>query len=1033
MTLSKATISKNFWELPELTQINRLPMVNTLLPFDSAKNAKSFSMAKSEYYLDINGIWDFILLNNPNESFDNKPWSKIKVPGNWTMQNLGDAPIYTNVKMPFENNPPIVPTDNPTGIYRTTFALPDNWNERRVVIHFGGVESVLEVYLNGYFIGLSKDSRLPAEFDLTNFVQAGDNELICKVIRWSDSSYLEDQDHWWQAGIFRQCYLYSTNKFGYLNDVFANGDYDIEFGNGLLNVEASIGFFFNQHTDNFWQQGPKEDFIIEYELTDKANNTYWKESSRVSYSFKVDQYTSKVQAVIPHAKAWSSETPNLYILSVVLKNHKNQVIEAKALKVGFRNLQVKDRELLINGKAVLIRGVNRHEHDQFEGKTLSLESMIQDIKLLKQFNFNAVRNCHYPNDHRWYDLCDEYGIYLIDEANVEAHANYSTICRTSRWKNAFVDRTERMVMRSRSHVCIFAWSLGNESGFGDNHVASSKAIRALDNSRLIHNEGELMELWSQWPLNYNSKGFNLSNNMVDPMYPTIQSIIECAEQNTNDRPVILCEYNHAMGNSNGSLCDYWDAFKKYKGLQGGFIWDWVDQGLVKTDDKGVSYWAYGGDFGETSHDFDFCINGMIWPDRTPHPAMYEFKHLTQQVNVKMIDFDEFEVINEHDFRNLRHLEGQWELLVAGVKVESGELKNLFAEPSFSQTFKLNYQTKCVKESQKVHINFSFRMKEKTAWCDAKHVVATNQFEITPLFEVIKNEIAVAQVNEITLKKNKLSCDKISLTCNQETGVVALAFDGKKVLSELAEFNIFRATTDNDGIRDWSGQENKPLGLWQKAELNNLTKSLIALDIVKDCEEFATITRQFKFENSSKQSIDFLQQIRLFNTGKIEVKQHYSFDKTLPSLPRVGVISTTEKGFENIEYLGKGPFENYIDRNRASFYGFYKDKVTSMYTPYILPQENGNRTGVEKLLVDNEEVLIEFIAQGVPFEFGVSHFSASELFNARHTNDLKPNKATFITLDLIQRGLGTGSCGPQTLEQYTIEPGEYEFNFEIEIK
>ena len=1030
--MKKNNVSKNFWEIPELIEINRLPMTAELMTFDSAENALTFDYSKSPYYMDINGTWDFILLDNPTEDYSDKPWEKIKVPGVWTMQGFKDKPNYTNLVMPFDNNPPLVPAENPTGIYKTSLNIPQSWQDRRIILHIGGAESVLAVYCNGYFVGLSKDTRLPAEFDLTEFITIGENELICKVIRYSDASYIEDQDQWWNGGIYRNCYLYSTNKLGYLNDIFANGDFDLETHEGILSLETNIGILADFSGDVIWSlKGPRNPFYVKYSLTDKDDQLVFNETVKISHSFREDQYTAKSSKRLPKINPWSSESPYLYKLSVELFDHENNLIEAKALKVGFKNLKIENQELLINGKAVLIRGVNRHEHDQFTGKTVSVETMLQDIKLLKQFNFNAVRNSHYPQDIRWYELCDEYGIYLIDEANIESHANYASICRNTRYKKAFVERCERMVLRTRSHASIIEWSTCNESGFGDNHIAAIDAILKLDKSRIIHNEGECHEFWSQSPFNFVRYGKHELNGSINRMYPPIKDIVLAAQNKVTDRPVILCEYSHAMGNSNGSLADYWDAFKSVHGLQGGFIWDWVDQGLVTKNAEGKEYWAYGGDFGETIHDFDFCCNGLISADRTPHPAMYEFKHVAQHVNVDMIDFNTFQVNNDFDFSDLRNVKGSWELLVDGKAVEAGNLPELYAGPGEAQVFEIDYSTMAIKENERVHINFYFSYITPESWCDAEHVIANEQFELTPNFAVLDDEDD-PEVNDVKVIDNSLSCKDLTLTVDKNNGKITVNKGNSLIIKDLASFNPFRAPTDNDGIKGWTGQDKKAMGLWLAAGLNKLSEKLIDLQISQLSDVCATIFRTYEYSNEAGQTIKFEQEISLYGNGKIEVEQSYDFDKTLPSLPRIGVINTTAEGFENVTYWGLGPQENYIDRNRGAFYGCYDTTVRDMFFPYIMPQENGNRTNVDKVIISNgtNSININYLSQ--PFEFGASHYTNEDLFKAFHTIELVERKETFVTIDLAQRGLGTNSCGPATLPEYCLEPGEYNFCFELEI-
>ena len=646
---------EKLYELPELTELNRLPMHGAEIPFPDQASAMTREYSNSTWYRSLDGKWGFTLYHTPGEvpaeivspawNGENKE-NRIKVPSNWTLAGYFDKPIYTNSRMPAGfPPPPRTPDENPTGIYRKKFRLPASWKGRRTILHIGGAESYLEVYVNGSFAGMGKDTRLPSEFDITPWVTDGENLLVCKVIRWSDSSFVEDQDQWWMAGIYRSVYLYSTADV-LTGDLFVNGDYDVKNGNGILDVSVQCtfippritggtGYFGNSST------GPREDHRVEVELFDGKNKSVFKEAHTVSHAFRETNYMAKFRSLLPGVSPWSAEDPALYTLTVSLFDGKGKLIECRCKRTGFRNIRIEGRDLLFNGKRVLIRGVNRHEHSMTGGKTLTMDEMIRDIRMLKQYNFNAVRTSHYPCDHRWYDLCDEYGIYLLDEANLESHGCYATLCRDPRWRNAWISRGERMVLRDRSHVSIFGWSTGNESGNGENHTAQIRAMLALDDTRTIHHEGELKEFWNQ-PGNLPKGGQKALNNYFNPMYPAHEVLEKYGNDPGSDRPCILSEYSHAMGNSCGALCHYWELFYSLPGLQGGFIWDWIDQGLKTRNAAGKSIIAYGGDFGEAYHDFDFCCNGMIAADRRVHPQMFEFRHLAQYVKITQPDPEKLE-------------------------------------------------------------------------------------------------------------------------------------------------------------------------------------------------------------------------------------------------------------------------------------------------------------------------------------------------------------------------------------------------------
>jgi beta-galactosidase len=1039
----KWNISQNLWETPEFTNVNRLPMHSLLIPFQDSETARTRDRNQSNWFMDLNGDWKFELLKRPENTptdfaetkYDDSKWSSIKVPSNWTLQGFWDQPIYTNVKMPFENNPPIVPKNNPTGLYRMEFKLPKDWKNRRTIISFGGVESVLEVFLNGQYIGMSKDSRLACEFDLTPAIKSGKNILAVRVIRWSDASYIEDQDHWWMAGIYRDVYLYSTDH-AYIEDVFSNGDLDLETNDGILTVQTKLGFsVYEQPGRQFDTSGPQEDYLLELELTDRDGKVIWANTDRVSYSFREQSYISRIEAVVPRIAPWSAEAPNLYYLTISLKDQCGKQIESRCSRVGFRNIIVEDRMLLFNGQCVMIKGVNRHDHDEYQGKTVPLETMLQDIFLLKKFNFNAVRTSHYPNDPLWYELCDEFGIYILDEANVETHDNYATLCRDPRWENSFVERPARMVMRDRCHPCIFGWSLGNESGHGENHEKAAMAVRDLDPTRILHHEGEIKHTWTQGSNAFDNRTQNLYNDFINPMYPTIETLIKWArEEGSDPRPFIMCEYSHAMGNSNGSLHEYWEAFETYHGLQGGFIWDWVDQGLAKTDEKGQKYWGYGGDFGEKIHDFDFCINGMIWPDRTPHPCMYEFKYLTQPVGIEEEDlFDGMiRVTNKQYFTDMNWLKGTWELTVDGEVVETGEFDAPDVEPGYDEVVELDFEEPEMFSVQTAYLNISFISKEATPWCEAGHVVASEQLVLPFIGE--DEPTITEKANQVKVTKNKsgwkIACGKLEINVDKKKAAVSsISRDGKVILAGGPELNMWRACTDNDGIRGWNGQDNKPMAHWGKAGLDKL--KVTASDVSVEMEDSCAVISINKTYCGTDKAIEIIHQMSLTLTplGEILCDNLVDANDELPSLARIGVTMQTAEGFENLSWLGRGPHENYCDRNSSAFMGLYKGTVAEQFVPYILPQENGCKTDVQRFTLNDGTDAISFIADE-EFDFSVSHYTANDLFAAFHPNELKARAETIITIDHVHRGLGTGSCGPQTREAYHIEPGIYEFSFII---
>ena len=636
-----------------------------------------------------------------DEDFDDSGWGSIRVPGTWTLQGY-DKPHYTNVIMPFGNVPPSVPSShNPTGLYRVRFDMPFEWKNRRVVLHVGGAESFLEAWCNGERLGFSKDTRLPSEFDLTRFVSEGSNLLAFMVVRYSDASFVEDQDQWWYGGIYRSVYLYSTD-FAYLADIDARPTLTEDLVSGSVEAAVQLGFTFDPSTDgtagyvDYAGSGLPEgadaasyrgDWAVRAALYEPASDVALAASEAgVSASYRASRWEARLSLPVARPRKWSHEDPALYTLVVSLLSPDGREVEHSALSLGFRRVEVRDRSLLVNGKRVVVKGVNRHEHDERMGKTLDIADMIRDIRLLKRHNFNAVRLSHYPNDERWYDLCDEYGLYLVDEANIESHAYYDQICRDPRWASAFLERGMRMVLRDKNHPSVIVWSLGNESGYGPNHDALAGWIRSFDPSRPLHYEGAMRPPRGQGRHTLESvKGGRGVTDIVSTMYPPVDLLAAWAESTEDDRPFIMCEFSHAMGNSNGSLSDYWAAIERYKGLQGGFIWDWVDQGIEAFDSAGRKYWKYGGDFGDSPSDRDFICNGLVFPDRGVKPVLAECAKLFQDISASSEHplTGRIAVRSRLYFTRLEGIDLRWTIQVEGESLLSGTLALPGIEPGES--------------------------------------------------------------------------------------------------------------------------------------------------------------------------------------------------------------------------------------------------------------------------------------------------------------------------------------------------------------
>ena len=1027
------------WQSPETLSRNRLSARATLFPYPTAAAARGYDRSTSPWWKSLNGEWDFQLVAKPEavpaefvhpDFVPGEGWSKLPVPSNWTMHGH-DRPHYTNVIMPFPNPPPSVPEQNPTGLYRTTLIVPADWAGRRVILHVGGAESVLYLWLDGQPVGLAKDTRLPSEFDLTPFVRAGASHLLAAaVVKWSDASFVEDQDQWWMGGIHREVYLYSQADY-YLEDVFARGDLEANLRDGRLRVSVRLG------APDLEAKGCKVRVQL-YDAQGKAQLRKPAEGLPATEDvWRNPRKLVEFDLPVRRPKLWSAEAPTLYTVVTTLVAPDGREVEHTACRIGFRRIEVKNRQMLVNGAPVRITGVNRHEHDDTHGKAVTREGMLRDVRVMKQFNVNAVRTSHYPNDAHWYDLCDEYGLYVFDEADVESHAFYQEVCRDNRYAPAFLDRGLRMVERDKNHPCILAWSLGNESGYGAHHDAMAGWIRFRDPSRLLHYEGAITWDW---------QGGQPATDLVCPMYPPIEKLVTWAKDRKapdQRRPLIMCEFSHAMGNSNGSLADYFDAFDGNPGLQGGFIWEWVDHGIKRRDAAGREHWAYGGDFGDEPNDRNFVCDGLVWPDRTPHPGLFEYKHLAQPVQVTAPDArrGRFQLLNRRWFTSVADLRGTWELQVNGETVKTGVLPKLTAGPRSTQNLSLAWPKIALEAKDDVRVTFRFYTRTATSWCDAGHEIAWQQLAVpTTAFARAPRPARVATTYspiavEATADGWQVRAGGVEFAVHRERGVLErLRVQGREVLRRGPQLNIWRSPTDNDGLKlftvvNWGGAKLLTEALkagYDKVELSD-TKTVLKTG--KDgVPQF--VIRQRWLCPGAKRFITHTHTYTVKPDGSLSVANVFDVDPRLPELLRLGVSLVAPAGLERLEWFGLGPFENYSDRNRSSVLARHCSTVTAQYVPYIVPQEHGNHTGVRWLsLTDATGAGVRFSAART-MEASASHFTAHDLYAAKHTTDLRPRPEVHVNLDFAQRGLGTASCGPDTLPKYRIPCGKHVLDFTI---
>jgi len=1055
------------WENPQVVGINKLPAHTPLIPYPDAITALSDQREESPYFQLLNNHWKFKLVTNPDSApgdfhrpdFDASDWDELPVPGNWMMHGY-DKPIYTNVKMPFPPNPPFVPEDNPTGLYRHTFTIPAHWTDRKIFISFDGVESAFFLWVNGQQVGYSQGSRLPAEFDLTPHARPGQNTLAAMVIRWSDGSYLEDQDHWWMAGIYRDVYLYAPPKV-HIFDIFARTDLDAGYRDATLRVRVTV------ELDN--QASPAEyaaevrlphasGYAVEMQLYDANNRPVF--DAPLSRPVLVSDWAAtevKFAQPVANPPKWTAETPTLYTLVLALKNADGQTIEVKSCKIGFRQVEINARELLVNGRPVLLKGVNRHDHDDRRGKAVTLETMIADIKLMKQFNINAVRTAHYPNDSVFYDLCDQFGLYVIDEANIECHALYDKLPHDSRWTTAFMERGIRMVERDKNHPCIIMWSLGNESGYSPIFDALAGWIRGADSSRPLVYEGassQFVRMMDREGVGYTRRptedeeeklrregwrAGHLVSDVFATMYPSVAHIIAYAQNPANTRPLIMIEYAHSMGNSTGNLKEYWDAIERYQGLLGGFIWDWVDQGLLQVDEKGEEYWAYGADFGDEINDENYCINGLIWPDRTPHPALYEYKKCLQPIGVaaKGPVNGLFEVTNKHTFSSLENVSGRWELTVDGEAVQQGQLPALTTPPGAAQTVIIPYQTPALPPGAECFLTLRFTLAKETSWAQQGHEIAWEQFQLS-LDSPPTPVIALNQMPELALVETDqhatMAGQDFRLIFDKLAGqITSFTFQDTELLRCGPILNAWWEATDNDRLGAENEGAETMVPRWQKAGLDRLIFETVAglvEQVASQVVRITAVTRACSEEDDC--GFSHHHTYTIYGSGDVLIESRVEASRRLPPLPRIGLTLTLSPGFERFTWYGRGPHESYIDRKSGAALGLYSATVDEQHVPYIYPQENGNKTDVRWLSLSNENGVGLLAAAETVMEASVSHFTAHDLHRARHTCDLTRRDEVILNLDYQQSGLGGASCGPGTLPQYLLQPDSFKFSVRLRL-
>jgi len=992
----------NDWENPKVFGINKL---------DAHCASRSYKNSDSSFYKSLNGNWKFNWVRKPSDrpkdfykaEYDDSLWDEIIVPSNWELQGYG-TPIYTNHVYPFPVNPPQIPNDyNPVGSYRYKFSISEDWNDKRVIIHFGAVRSGFYCWVNGNKVGYSQGSKTPAEFDITEYLEEGENQLAVEVYRWTDGSYLEDQDFWRLSGIDREVYLYATPKT-YIQDFFIKAGLDKKYENGILSVDIDIESVNKVLFDNH-----------------KVKLAFFDENNKLVFPSIIKPVNEKGSLTfnkkISSPKKWTAETPNLYTLVLSLINSQGETIETLSSKTGFRKIEIKNGQLLVNGKSIYVKGVNRHEHDELTGHVVTEESMIKDIVLMKQNNINTVRTAHYPNDSKWYELCDKYGLYVIDEANIESHGmgwevEINTIAKDTLWLAAHLERVKRMVERDKNHPCIITWSLGNEAGDGINFERTYKWLKQRDNTR---------------PVQYERAFENSHTDIVAPMYAKIPQIEEYAKKQQT-RPLIMCEYAHAMGNSVGNLQDYWDVIEKYDVLQGGCIWDWMDQGLLKTNEYGEEFWAYGGDFGDFPNDNNFCVNGLVKPDRTPNPSLYEVKKVYQNIEVKPIDLlkGELSIKNKYSFVDLSFVKGIWELKADGIVIQKGEIDELNLKAGKSKKYKIDIQAPELERGTEYWLKVSFELKNKTNWASKDHVLAWNQF-LMPYETKAVSTLDIAKIPNVKHKESQESIivfgDLFSVSIGKTTGVIeSLIYNKEQLITKPLVPNFWRASTDNDR----GNKMEKRLLVWKSAAENRLITDVI---LTQNHKYLVQIIVKSKINSlNSKYETTY----SIYGSGDIIVDNKFvPGDNSLPEMPKFGMQMEIPKEFNQMEWYGRGSHENYWDRKTSAAVDVYSGLVEDLDFEYIRPQENGNKTDVRWFTLQNEKG-VGFLIVGMPLlSVSAWPYTQLDLENANHPSEI-PNRNTItVNIDYKQMGVGgDNSWGAKTHNKYTLPAKEYEYSFRI---
>jgi beta-galactosidase/beta-glucuronidase len=1040
------------WENPLVTGRNKRPGHVPLGAYPHAKLAFTGDWKHSSNVRLLNGSWKFHLAPCPEEvpagfqaeDFDTSGWATISVPGNWQLQGFNDIPIYTNVAYPFPPNPPFVPEENPTGCYRHGFTLDPSWLGRNIFLVFESVDSAFYLWVNGQEVGYSQDSRLPAEFDVTPYVRAGENTVAVQVMRYSDGSYLEDQDMWLLSGIQRDVILYSKPSVC-LEDYVVRTVLDDRYEDATLFIEAQITTVpgLSAWTVEAMLYDGEGKPIFETPLASHF-------SDRLLHQTRIRTGRAVISQPVANPQKWTAETPYLYRLVLTLRDPEGAAVDFESCRVGFRQVEIKEGIILLNGKRLVLRGVDRHEHHPERGRALTEEDMLSEIKLMKQFNFNAVRTSHYPDHPFWYELCDEYGIYLIDEANLETHGVWDDLSNDPLWLHAYMERASRMVLRDKNHPSVLFWSLGNESGCGTNHAAMAAWIRAYDPTRLVHYES-------------GRPGPQVSD-VYSVMYPRLDMIKQVLADVNEKRPVIMCEYAYAKGNSTGNFFKFWDMVDAFPRFQGGCIWDWNDKAILATNEQGQKYWAYGGDFGgdfnyrQPHEDPQMCCNGVVGPDLVPHPGAFEVKKVQAPVAIEASDVlaGQFTVSNKHHTISLSHLEIAWELTEDGSPIQMGSLTPLEIPAGGRGKLAIPFKKpEALLPGGEYHLKIRFLLAEDTSWAAQGHEVTWEQFPV--LFPVSpKRILPLAEMPDLTIMDDrdqvKISGAEFEAVFDKTEGMLTMyRAHGRELLMCGPRENYFRAPTDIDLL---CGNPPASIHKWRAAGLDNLDRTVIVFEAVQVNPKTVEVRVQSRL-SAAEQPEGFTSEIiyRVFGNGEISITNTVTVEERPPFLPpgvresglaewlgkdtwkffvpRVGMELNLPGAFENLTWFGRGPHENYVDRKSGAAVGHYQSTVTEQFVPYVYPGECGGKEDVRWLALTESDGTGLLIVGLDNLHFDALHHSIRDLAEAKHIVALQPRQEVILHLDARHMGVG-GDDGwtSQVHPEFLIYPGLYRYGFTL---